>query len=340
MSKLSYLQDFYAVVKMNAYGHGWQQIVDRLWDLGQRHYCVDSLYEALQIKSVHRSAHVFVMSYMSSKHMTEAFEAEVVPFFFSESQKPALKGLSRTSPAQIVFHCDCGMSRFGWSESQRSSAWSFLRQSSIQVHSVSTHMAFGDQLFKEKQASLGYQNFLSWAVEAQKQTSCRVQALNTSSVLSHLQAKEKILAGIRIGLGLYGWCCEEGFQKWLPLRPVMSCWAPIVGLRQVKQGDSVSYGGQWVAPRNSEIAVVAVGYGDGFTPPKGHRNVFIKGQIVEIVGRVSMSYTMVDVTKVRSKLKEGDKVLVFGDHHLSSNSDPWPYYAMTGLGTHLEHTYE
>jgi alanine racemase len=120
----------------------------------------------------------------------------------------------------------------------------------------------------------------------------------------------------RLGIALYGAEPLNRFsavQSNVALKPVMTLTAAIIGLRQIQPGDAVGYGQTWQAQRPTMIATVAIGYGDGYPrhAPSG-TPVFLQGQTVPLVGRVSMDMITVDVTDLSQVPNIGDVVELWG----------------------------
>jgi alanine racemase len=163
-----------------------------------------------------------------------------------------------------------------------------------------------------------------------------VRALPARPALVHVANTAGILrygAGwdcARPGVGLYG--VNPGDFAWAPL-PVVSLTAPIVALRTVRPGDTVSYGATWTAARASRIATVAAGYADGY--PRGVIGAVasIRGQRAPIVGVVTMDMLMCDVTDLDCELS--DEVTLLGDGITVADVAAWasrsPYEILTGL---------
>ena len=121
------------------------------------------------------------------------------------------------------------------------------------------------------------------------------------------------------------------------LRPVMSLRSEVMAVRHIPQGDSVGYGGRWIAPRPSRIATVPVGYGDGY--PRHAANgapVWIEGQECPLVGRVSMDMVTVDITD-HPNATIGSAVELWGKHigidRLAQAADTIGYTLMTQISS-------
>lgn len=146
---------------------------------------------------------------------------------------------------------------------------------------------------------------------------------------------------VRPGIALYG--VAVGPARWTP-RAVVTLDAPVVELRQVQPGDTVSYGATWQAPGVRRIATVALGYADGYPRGAGGRaTALVNDRRVSVVGRVTMDMTMCDVTDVPCMV--GDRVtLIGGDADLSVSAiavhaQRSPYEILTGLRARARRRY-
>lgn len=146
----------------------------------------------------------------------------------------------------------------------------------------------------------------------------------------------------RPGIALYG--VAVGPARWTP-RPVVTLDAPVIELRNVQPGDTVSYGATWRAPGVRRIATVALGYADGYPRGAGSRaTALVNDRRVPVVGLVTMDMTMCDVTDVPCEV--GDRVtLIGGDADLSvsaiaMHAQRSPYEILTGLRARARRRYQ
>lgn len=122
---------------------------------------------------------------------------------------------------------------------------------------------------------------------------------------------------VRPGIMLYGVSPFSGKTgQSLGLQPVVQLHAPIIALQEVPQGDGVGYGATWRANKNSLIGVVAIGYGDGYPRhiQPGTSVALKSGELVPIVGRVSMDMLTIDLTSCQSTVSLGEPVELWGNH--------------------------
>ncbi len=132
---------------------------------------------------------------------------------------------------------------------------------------------------------------------------------------------------VRPGLALYGIdpTCRPSLDR--PLRPAMKWTAPLMGIRELKQGDGVGYGQTWQARRDTRIGLVPVGYADGYLRCFGNRaRMILNGHPVNVVGRVSMDLTTIDLGEHPANI--GDEVTILDNDPLS----PASVYELARLG--------
>ena len=150
---------------------------------------------------------------------------------------------------------------------------------------------------------------------------------------------------VRPGIFLYG--CRPMDEAPVP-EPVASLHARVVSVRFLKQGESVSYGAEWLAPRDSRLATVGFGYADGLhRSVQGKAQVLIQGQRFPVVGRITMDMILADVTDARSPVGLGDRVTLVGSDgdetvtwdDLAAWAGTNTYEVMSRLGQRVERVY-
>ena len=98
------------------------------------------------------------------------------------------------------------------------------------------------------------------------------------------------------------------------LRPVMTLCSRVIAVKQVAEGEQVGYGGDWTATRPTRLAIVSVGYGDGYPRSAASGTpVLVNGERAGLAGRVSMDMLAIDVTEMQRPAKVGDAVVLWGD---------------------------
>jgi alanine racemase len=158
---------------------------------------------------------------------------------------------------------------------------------------------------------------------------------------------------VRPGIALYGYALaytragEQAAVAELPLRPVLSWKTRVLTIKQVAAGQAVGYMGTFVTKARSRIAVLPVGYADGYPRLLSNRaRVIVRGQYAPVIGRVSMDLTIVDVSHVRG-VAVGDEVVLIGQStgksvdamELARLSESVPYEILCGLSQRVPRVY-
>jgi alanine racemase len=184
------------------------------------------------------------------------------------------------------------------------------KYSRLKMTGVMTHLAQADETFEGATAE---------QFKVFSQVKNLVEETFPGTAVFHIANSAAILGErvgpqdwARPGIMLYGANPHPRLVAGRRLRPVMTLETEILSLKQIPQGVAVSYGGDWVAPRPSRIAVLPIGYADGYLRSLSNRGqVLIEGRTYPVVGRVCMDLTMVDVTEAPSA-HLGSKVLLWG----------------------------
>ncbi|MEX0690310.1 MAG: alanine racemase [Gemmatimonadales bacterium] len=145
---------------------------------------------------------------------------------------------------------------------------------------------------------------------------------------------------VRPGVFLYGG--THAFDL-TPPAPVATLRAPVVSVRRLRAGDTVSYGAAWTAPRDTTIATVAVGYADGVSRAvEGKASVVLDGRRLSVVGRVTMDFIMVDAGD--RAVRPGDVATLIGEGITLDEFAGWAgsntYEVLARLGARLERVYQ
>ena len=145
---------------------------------------------------------------------------------------------------------------------------------------------------------------------------------------------------IRPGIAAYGYAPDAHLKGRLPLRPVMRLEARINHLLRVPAGESVSYGALWTAARETEVAVIGMGYADGYPrPATGKAHASVRGELRPVLGRICMDQFMLDVTGLG--VRPGEWVELLGPGGVDADTvGEWAgtisYEVLTGLGRRVE----
>lgn len=307
-----------AAVKADGYGLGAAEVASRLAAAGCRDFFVSNWGEAESLASLGLSVSVF--------HGIRADDIEAARAGFA---RPVLN-----TPGQIVrwrtsggglcdVMVDTGMNRLGVDPADVADGLLV----GLEINTLMSHL-----LGAEEPGTVNDRQRRTFATLA-GQTSARRMSLANSAGIALGSAYHFDLT--RPGLALYGGVPHPDMAG--ALSPVVRLEAQIIQRRRVARGDTVGYNATWTAPTETEIAVLNIGYADGY--PRALSNLGSarwRGITLPVVGRVSMDVTALDCTKA-STLEEGDWVSV--DFRLPEAAEATglsQYELLTGLGNRFE----
>lgn len=313
-----------AMVKSNAYGHGMGLVTQALQQAGVTRFGVATLDEAAALRDAGITGTILLADTGWTESPETLVELEIIPLLSSVREVHVLhEHLSRarsTRPYPVHLKVDTGMSRMGVTlhegENSLARALDRIKQSAaLRLHGVCTHFADADEW--DDRSLRSQIKLFGGALHHVYQTGLSPQVL-------HMANSSAILRGYHQGGGLFDhpaqqscwWVRPGGLLYGLNLfasgnheqddfRPVLTWQAPILLRKRISKGARVGYGGTWSAARETEIAVLAAGYGDGYNRLLSNRGcVLIGGQRAPIAGRISMDLTTVDVTDVHRRRGE------------------------------------
>jgi alanine racemase len=299
-----------AMVKANAYGCGVSAVVPAL-DAHVDAFGVACLEEARVLRKFTTRACVLLQGVFQKKELFNLADAAFEPVVHQLEQLQWILDTPLPQPIRVWIKVDTGMHRLGFDIQVAEDVIAALQACPWVDDNlgVITHLASADEPSNpQNKAQIALFNKLKLPKNITQSIS------NSAAILSCPEALADV---VRPGIMLYGvspFAEQEGVS--LNLKPVMQFVSEITAIHTYASGARVGYGGTWEATRTSKIGVVAVGYGDGYprhvapdTP------VFINGQYVPVVGRVSMDMLTVDLTDYdAANIEVGTRVELWGEH--------------------------
>jgi alanine racemase len=301
------------VLKDNAYGHGLELMAQLAQEFGLTQAVVRTFNEAQLIKPYFE--YILVLGDKAICDNKCSF---------------TLNSLDDISKAQkgstVELKIDTGMHRNGITFEVLEEALLLIEKRGLKLKGVMTHNRSADELSSE----------LFWQhkkFESVKKTvssltpniDLRFHSFNSATSLRLPCQNEKI---IRLGIGAYGYSELPSIYKTLDLKPVLSLWAKKVSTRELKKGEKVGYGGQFIAPKNMMVSTYNLGYGDGWMRSNGFEP-FLTTEGLPILGRVSMDYIVLESTK--------EEICIFDDaNNAGKQLNTISYEIMTLLNSDIE----
>jgi alanine racemase len=324
-----------AVIKANAYGHGLVSTALALADADA--LAVARLEEGIALRSAGvRSPIVLLEGVFGAEQLAEAAHHRFELVVHDPLQLKLLEAHRGAERFVIWLKLDTGMNRLGFRPEAFADALARLRALAIPALElrVMTHMARADER-REPMTDFQVERFRAALADAQVAGANRLVTSigNSAAILAWPDAHGD---WIRPGLALYGVSpFERESAAQHGLRPVMTLETTVLTVREVKRGETVGYAGAWRAQRDSTVAILAAGYGDGL--PRSLDNgtpVLIGGARYPLVGRVSMDMVAVDVTGTPN-VHAGQHAVVWGEglpvEDVARHADTIPYELLCGV---------
>ncbi|MBN9493200.1 alanine racemase [bacterium] len=296
-----------AVVKANAYGAGVEGIAPALERAGVERFAVVWPSEAIALRQLGVTRPIVVLGHAFPRDAAAAVLHDIILTVNSSELGRALSeaAVAQGRAAKVHVKVDSGLHRFGLDvEDAVALAGELRRSPGIEVEGLTTHMANADEAddsFAERQHAV-------FAVAAERLP--WIPYRHTANSATALRRAELRYNGVRVGLALHGVLPPNSSSP--GFRPILSLKARVARVAAVPAGEGVSYGLTWRAERPSRVALIPVGYADGWQ--RSHSNagaVLIHGQRCPTAGRICMDQFLVDVTDVEG-VAEGDEAVLVG----------------------------
>ncbi len=305
---------YVAVVKANAYGHGMPEVVSRLLQAGIDRFAVANAEEAALLREIGPQAEILVLSPALPEEWSRAVELGLDLTVSSPDEAAGLAALAvaKGIRARVHLKVDTGMGRAGvWHPEAPGLLASILGEPALELRGLYTHFAYadGDPALTAEQRRR-FQSVLSLVPEPAR-SRLMVHADNSSG-LDTFSADAAVNA-VRVGLLQYGLPPHPGsFLDRIRPEPMLGFHARVVLAKRLPAGATISYGATCRLRRDSRVAVVSAGYGDGIpTAASGRGQLLIRGRRCPILGRVTMDQTIVDVTD-HPEIAVGDVATIVG----------------------------
>lgn len=288
----------FAVVKADAYGHGLIPVARALVDAGVDGFAVALAEEGLALRGAGIETPVIVLDGLYGDAHAEVVDAGLTPVVYDLADAGRFAALG----AGVHVKVDTGMTRLG----VRDLATFLDRAGGLRIDGLMTHLSSAEADGPATNEQLAAFERAAALVRARGHEPI-LHAANSAGALLHPRARYDL---VRAGVSLYGVRPDGSSEH--DLRPVMRVVTSVARVETVPAGSAVGYGQTWAASRESRIATLAIGYGDGYPRALSNRGeVVVRGRRCPVVGRVSMDLTGVDVTEVAGCAR-GDEVIVLG----------------------------
>jgi len=325
-----------AVLKANAYGHGMLTVAQTLKyadALG-----VARLDEALALRAGGIAKPIVLLEgFFHADELAQIVASNLQLVIHHRDQAEALLAAKLDAPVRVWLKIDSGMHRLGIYPEEFDELYQrLIKSANVQEPlRLMSHFASSDELAKPATVQQ-----LALFNQITQDSTGEHSLANSAAVLNWPQSHGD---WVRPGLMLYGVSpMPDAVGIDHGLKPVMTLCSSVIAVRQVRAGDAVGYGGSWIAAHPTRLAVVAMGYGDGYPRAAGNNaDVLINGKRLPIVGRVSMDMITVDIGN--EPVAVGDQVILWGRdlpvECLARRVDTIPYELLCNITSRVQFNY-
>lgn len=319
-SKLKENTKLCCVVKANAYGHGAVYLSKLYEKLGADFFAVSNIEEAMQLRNNGIKAPILILGYTPTSCASILAENNISQSVFSYSYARELSKCAAAEGVSVKIHIklDSGMGRIGFdcihkNDDMLESIVDVCNMQGFENEGIFTHFAVADEGEDgAKFTKIQFDRFNDTVLELEKR-GISFEIKHCANSATTFEYPEYHLDMVRVGVVLYGLAPSGKVRGCEGLIPVMSLKSVISMIKEIECGDTVSYGCTFVAEKRTKIATAPVGYADGFwrSNAQNGTQMLIRGQRVNIVGRVCMDQIMLDVTDIKG-VREGDYITLIG----------------------------
>ncbi len=308
-----------AVLKTDGYGHGAAQIArvleaeEQVWG-----FAVATAEEAFALKEGGICKPLLILGYTFPYSYERLIRENVRSTVFTLETARELSSAAVKVGKECSVHLkiDTGMTRIGIHPDAK--GLSLIRQiqalPGLKIEGIFTHFATADEADRTRayhQMAL-FQNYVE---QIERELRIKISMKHCSNSAGIVEMPEAQMDAVRAGIILYGLWPSDAVQadEKIRLKPMLSLKSRVVYVKTVPAGQQISYGGTFTTKRNTIVATICIGYGDGY--PRSLSNighVLLKGQRAPILGRVCMDQFMIDVTDFDSPVCVGDQVTLIG----------------------------
>lgn len=296
-----------AMIKSDGYGHGAVAVASALKHADA--FGVARLSEAVALRESGVSKPILLMGgFFSMEDIPDIVYYSLSIVMQNHWQLETLLKTPLTKAISVWLKINTGMNRLGVSLQEVDAFMSALEGCAWVSKPINlmTHLSDADEVSHPKS-----EEQIKRFLQAARKYPGEKSIANSAAILNFKSAQTD---WVRPGLMLYGISpIHHKVGRDLTLKPAMTLLSRVIAIQSVKAGEAVGYASTWMAARDSQIAVVAIGYGDGYPwSAKTGTPVLIKGKRYPLVGRVSMDMLSVDITDAEN-IQIGDPVILWGD---------------------------
>ena len=303
------------IIKADAYGHGSVETAKVLLDNGADWLAVAVVDEGLNLRKNGITAPILLLGYTPELRLNDVINNGFIQTVYSYDTAKKLSDAASALGKKAVIHIkiDTGMGRIGYRVNEESAdeIVKISKLPNIDVNGMFTHFSTADEA--DKSYTLEQYNKFVKMNDMLEERGLHIPIKHAANSAAIMDFDNMMFNMVRPGIILYGaYPSDEVKKENLSLSPAMSIKTHVSYVKDVNEGDSISYGRKYTAPSKRRIATIPVGYADGFIRAYSNGGkVLVRGEYAPIVGRICMDQFMVDVTDIDG-VEVNDEVVLMG----------------------------
>ena len=303
------------IIKADAYGHGSVETAKVLLDNGADWLAVAVVDEGLNLRKNGITAPILLLGYTPELRLNDVINNGFIQTVYSYDTAKKLSDAASALGKKAVIHIkiDTGMGRIGYRVNEESAdeIVKISKLPNIDVNGMFTHFSTADEADKSYTVEQ-YNKFVKMN-DMLEERGLHIPVKHAANSAAIMDFDNMMFNMVRPGIILYGaYPSDEVKKENLSLSPAMSIKTHVSYVKDVNEGDSISYGRKYTAPSKRRIATIPVGYADGFIRAYSNGGkVLVRGEYAPIVGRICMDQFMVDVTDIDG-VEVNDEVVLMG----------------------------
>ncbi len=332
-----------AMVKAFSYGSGSFEIANILQYHNIDYLTVAYADEGVELRKSGINVPIMVMNPEETAFDTMIkydLEPEIFSFRALKLLEKSIKqnAIPQNKPVKIHIKLDTGMHRLGFNEDELPKLIKKIKKNKLlYLNSIFSHLAASD---KEE-----FDDFTKNQIDRFKLMAEEIKSHFNHKILLHIvnsagikRFPEAHFDMVRVGIGLYGIEDNKGV-----LKNVITFKTSISQIKKIKKGESVSYNRSWIAPEDTQIGIVSVGYADGLLRRLGNENgcLWVNGKPATILGDICMDMCIINLNGIEAS--EGDEVIIFDDNHkvseLAKKADTISYEILSRISSRVKRIY-
>lgn len=334
------------VVKANAYGHGAVEVSKFLEKENVDFFSVARLEEALELVKNNIKTPILCMGYIDNCKIHYAIDNNIRITVYSLEMAQNINDLAKkiNKKAYIHIKLDTGMSRIGFLVNDYSikDIKNIFSLENIIVEGIYTHFAKADE--DNKEATFKQISKYQKVIKALESANLNIPIKHVSNSAAILDLRDCDFNMVRLGVSLYGCYPSDDVSRKIDLKTCLELKSKISNIKTIEKGTSVSYAGTYTVDKDTKIATIPVGYADGFPRTQKNPKAFVNSRLVNIVGRICMDQTMLEIPNDLTVNME-DEVILIGDidgikiGNISGNVDTIDHEVLCNINRRVNRVY-